>query len=809
MEDEVSAEVTDWPHTRKAVADFRKLLLCAKCSNLMTEPVCLGTCEHMLCRSCLGPRAGDGCVLCHSPAWVKDIRVNKQLSNIIQSFCRLESQFTPIEEADSSLADIQTQQKSIIFKFNKPFRIWHSPRSHKIRCTVEKSSEVTILDSRSSGENVSAQCKDLSVFNFTSSQDSAESTSPQKCNIDKRKRKKRSTKNAANRKPLVHGARKVTGKQTKQNLKKKLEVSNQQWGITEEVDAVKENEEVCVGGARQSNKRVSFLLPAVSSDEPQPEAPQESVRVHSPDRSSISGSLSAASSSTFQPAQSKSSCPPKHESLSANDPKLHEDTAKLRDISPLRHSSKRSRVEATRDILETTPKRPRASPSRRRQSVGLKAPVSVSAPFLTSPRVDRSGKIPTEHQGDNPSFQATMEGKSPRTQSPSVGRLTPGSPAVTKRNHKGETLLHLAAIKGDVEAVNELLDQGANPNLKDNAGWTPLHEACNLGHQAVVEVLIMRGALLNTPGYENDSPLHDAVMNGHPAIAKLLLQHGAVQNVLNLHGKRPADYAVTSEMQEIFQEVSEGTQHANAALSSPANLSVASDSVTNKEKVVFLSTKLPVEKQTDLELVGQELGWTKAEMFSGSVTHVVVPEHMITTHSTLMAVLAGCWVVTFSWVKACQQAGKQVPESEHEAGEGPQRSRINKCNLLPPLFDGCYFYLQDPFKRPSKNAVIKLLREGGGSLLCRRPKPDSDVTQTLVSAAYHALPGSDQALFTHYIIYDPQGSYKPAAVRSGKNLSVSQEMVIFHCDAKIALIGRWEKAISRVDKIEARLTGMK
>uniref|UniRef100_A0A672RPR2 BRCT domain-containing protein n=1 Tax=Sinocyclocheilus grahami TaxID=75366 RepID=A0A672RPR2_SINGR len=60
------------------------------------------------------------------------------------------------------------------------------------------------------------------------------------------------------------------------------------------------------------------------------------------------------------------------------------------------------------------------------------------------------------------------------------------------------------------------------------------------------------------------------------------------------------------------------------------------------------------------------------------------------------------------------------------------------------------------------------LKEGGGQLLNRQPKPDSDVTQTLSAAAYHAQPGSDQVLCTQYILYDPQSSYKPQKVRVGK-----------------------------------------
>lgn len=38
--------------------------------------------------------------------------------------------------------------------------------------------------------------------------------------------------------------------------------------------------------------------------------------------------------------------------------------------------------------------------------------------------------------------------------------------------------------------MNELLENGATPNTKDNAGWTPLHEAVQRGFLEIVNVLL-------------------------------------------------------------------------------------------------------------------------------------------------------------------------------------------------------------------------------------------------------------------------------------------------------------------------------
>ncbi|XP_040003756.1 BRCA1-associated RING domain protein 1 isoform X2 [Xiphias gladius] len=782
MDSDIPVRTKAWENTKEAVANFRRLLLCSKCSNLMKEPVCLGNCEHMLCRSCAGPRAGDGCVVCHSPAWVKDIQINRQLSSIIQLFSSVESLLNPIE--DSSGAGIQTQPESPVFKHKKNFKIWFSPRSRKVRCTVDKPSEVTVPDSRSSGETaaaqtdtITAQRQDLSVFNFTSSSQDSGSSSSQRCNYENRNRKKRSTKkNAASRKALVQGATRITGKQIKQKLKKKrLEAINQQWGITEEVNALKETEQPCAEGARRSSKRVSFLSPTVNPEECQPEVTQGSTNQFSPGRNTMRESLSGSSTAKMNyqasAGQSISDSVIQQNWVSANDLDPTVDPEKQDNVSPPKHSSKRTRVVEKVSTLETTPKRPRASPGRRGKALGQMSPVVLNPPFLTSPRCEKSTIKSREEQRGSPSVLASVGRQSPCTHGSPGGRPSSGSPAVLKRNHKGETLLHLAAIKGDVEAVKELLDQGADPNLKDNAGWTPLHEACNLGHKAVVEVLVSKGALLNTPGYENDSPLHDAVRNGHPAIVKLLLQLGASRNVLNLYGKRPADYAASLEMLEIFQEATEGTEYANTSFSPSASLSVVTDCVRRNERVVFLASKLSQPAQLQLAKLGQLLGGRMADTFSGLVSHVVVPEgHMPTTYSTLLGLLAGCWVVRYSWVEACLQAGKWMPETEYEAGEGPQRSRINRCHLAP-----------------NKDELTKLLREGGGQLLSRQPKPDSDVTQTLSAAAYHALPGSDQALCTQYIIFDPHGPHKPTLVRRGKVWSAPSTWII-DCIAAFRLL---------------------
>ncbi|XP_041951581.1 ankyrin repeat domain-containing protein 12 isoform X2 [Alosa sapidissima] len=124
---------------------------------------------------------------------------------------------------------------------------------------------------------------------------------------------------------------------------------------------------------------------------------------------------------------------------------------------------------------------------------------------------------------------------------------------VNKRNERGETPLHMAAIRGDVAQVRQLISLGADVNVKDFAGWTPLHEACNLGYYDVAKVLISAGAEVNTQGLDDDTPLHDASSSGHKDIVKLLLRNGGNAFQANKRGERPVDVADSQELEQLLK----------------------------------------------------------------------------------------------------------------------------------------------------------------------------------------------------------------------------------------------------------------
>lgn len=67
----------------------------------------------------------------------------------------------------------------------------------------------------------------------------------------------------------------------------------------------------------------------------------------------------------------------------------------------------------------------------------------------------------------------------------------------------GLTGLHEAAICGNIQLIEYLINRGANINCCDNEGWTPLHAAASLGQDKIVEYLLDHGADATIVNCEN------------------------------------------------------------------------------------------------------------------------------------------------------------------------------------------------------------------------------------------------------------------------------------------------------------------
>jgi ankyrin repeat protein len=49
--------------------------------------------------------------------------------------------------------------------------------------------------------------------------------------------------------------------------------------------------------------------------------------------------------------------------------------------------------------------------------------------------------------------------------------------------------VHVAASEGNEEVVKQLLENGADVEVKDSDGWTALHRAASEGHEEVIKLL--------------------------------------------------------------------------------------------------------------------------------------------------------------------------------------------------------------------------------------------------------------------------------------------------------------------------------
>jgi ankyrin repeat protein len=116
----------------------------------------------------------------------------------------------------------------------------------------------------------------------------------------------------------------------------------------------------------------------------------------------------------------------------------------------------------------------------------------------------------------------------------------------------GDTALHRAAARGQVEAVKLLLERGAGVDAVDDEGTTPLVSAAYRGHIEVVKVLLERGAAVDAQEMRyRISSLSHAVGRGDKALVQVLLAHGADPMLKGADGRTALDRAEANGAREI------------------------------------------------------------------------------------------------------------------------------------------------------------------------------------------------------------------------------------------------------------------
>ena len=98
-------------------------------------------------------------------------------------------------------------------------------------------------------------------------------------------------------------------------------------------------------------------------------------------------------------------------------------------------------------------------------------------------------------------------------------------------NSEADRALFDAAKEGNIEAVKQALNDGADVDSKDEAGETSLNVTARKGHTGIAELLIAKGADVNAKEKMLDeAPLHLAARYGHSETVELLLAKGADVN---------------------------------------------------------------------------------------------------------------------------------------------------------------------------------------------------------------------------------------------------------------------------------------
>ena len=105
-------------------------------------------------------------------------------------------------------------------------------------------------------------------------------------------------------------------------------------------------------------------------------------------------------------------------------------------------------------------------------------------------------------------------------------RKSNSSQLLFRKDRYDRTLLHYAALGGNLKIVRHLFRHGASHRVFERFGMTPLHFAVAGGNTAIVDLLLKKGASLQQRDNEGASLMRQAAASGNLTMVKYLRKRG-------------------------------------------------------------------------------------------------------------------------------------------------------------------------------------------------------------------------------------------------------------------------------------------
>ena len=214
--------------------------------------------------------------------------------------------------------------------------------------------------------------------------------------------------------------------------------------------------------------------------------------------------------------------------------------------------------------------------------------------------------VPVPADPPNPNKKLLVAAR--RGQLDKVKELLDGGANVNYRDVEFSTTALMQANEHDhLDVVNELLSRGADVTLRNRSGTTVLYQAAYRGHvdilKKIIEKYIAGGYHLNDVDSQGKTALHQAVEGGHVNSVRALVENGANTMIRDDDGLTPYDYAAggwgaaREEIRALLLAHPNRELPAYVSAASAAAAAPAASAAPGSEPIVFEVMKIPYNNQ--------------------------------------------------------------------------------------------------------------------------------------------------------------------------------------------------------------------